>query len=142
MTNIIGHLDWRKTGDDEVTLLSPIEYQLDSGRIVICERGFKYDGGSVPRPFHSLVCPFGTAADSGFCLHDRLYYGHRDLSEQQFTRLQADEAMLEMFLHCDVPDHIAYGVYTGVRAGGLAAWQTEAERIEWNAADNHEWLDQ
>ena len=142
ITAIIGHLDWRKDGDSHVVLLSPIEYQLDCGRIVICERGFKYDGGSIPRPFHSLCCPFGTSADHAFCLHDRLYHGHRDLHESSFTRLQSDEAMLEVMLHCDTPEHVAYGAYTAVRAAGLAAWQTEEEREAWNTTDNHEFMDQ
>ena len=142
MTSIIGELDWRKDGDSHVKLLSPIEYQLDCGRIVMAERGFRYDGGSIPPPFRSLVCPFGSAADHGFCLHDRLYKGHRDLQERSFTRLQADEAMLEVFLHCGVPSHIAYGVYTGVLAGGLAAWQTEAEKIQWDMHEDKTFLDQ
>ena len=50
--------------------------------------------------------------------------------------------MLELLNHLSVSEHIAYGAYTAVRAGGLSAFQTEAEKEAWNATDDHEWLDQ
>jgi hypothetical protein len=142
MTQIIGELDMRKDGDEHVKLLSPMEFQLNCGRIVMCERGFRFDGGSIPAPFRAIVCPFGSRADRGWLLHDRIYFGHRNLHEQQFTRLQADEAMLEMLLYLDVGEHIAYGAYAAVRGGGLTSWQTEEEKLEWGVRENHEYLDQ
>ena len=142
MTQIIGQIDVRKASDTTFRLLSPVEFQLNSGRIVIAERGFTFDGGSIPSIFRSIVCPFGSAADAAWLCHDRIYAGHRDLSEQRFTRLQADEAMLELLLYLNVPDHISYGAYTAVRAGALDSWWTEEERTEWESREDHEFLDQ
>ena len=142
MTQILGSLDLHKASDDEFTLLSPVEFQLDSGRIVIAERGFTFDGGSVPAPLRSIVCPFGSAADMAWLCHDRLYWGHRENAETSWTRLEADDAMLELHHHLRVPEHIAHGSWTAVRAGGRSSWMTAYEKLEWDYREGHEYLDQ
>ena len=139
MTRVVGGLDWRKTGDEEVMLLSPVEFVLDSGRIVIAEKGFTYDGGSVPKVFRNIISPFGTCADWGWCLHDRLYAGHRELGEMDWTRREADLAMLEMLQYKGVADLVAYGAFAAVRGGASQAWMSRDERKDW---DEREELDE
>ena len=142
MPSILGALDIRKHGDTRFKLLSPVEFQLDNGKIVIAERGFIYDSGSIPPPFRTIVCPFGTRADLAWLCHDRIYYGHRDKDEHNFTRLEADSAMLELLIYLEVPDYIAYGAYTAVRAGALESWMNPQEHEEWERKEDHEYLDQ
>ena len=119
---------WRKKSDEELALLSPIEYRLNSGKILIAETGFAYDGKSGPGLSDALIAPFGTRADHAWAFHDRGYYGHRELGETDWTREEVDDGMLELLLFLEVDEIEARMMWVVVRAGGLASWETEAEK--------------
>lgn len=131
MTAVIGELDLRKKGATHWTHLSPIEFQLDSGKVVICEKGFTLDFGSIPRLFWSITPPIGTIADLAWDIHDRIYWGHRENGETNFTRLEADNAMLELHHHLGTSELVAHGSWTAVRGGGQLSWMNPAERWAW-----------
>ena len=119
---------WRKKGDEELALLSPIEYRLNSGKILIAETGFAYDGKSGPRLSDALIAPFGTRADHAWAFHDRGYYGHKILGETDWTRKEVDDGMKELLLFLGVEPVTVEVVYWAVRAGALESWETEAEK--------------
>jgi hypothetical protein len=142
VTDILGDLVIRKAGPDTWELVSPIEARLDSGRIVTVDRGFVCDFGSIPSVFRGVVAPLGSVSDLAWLVHDRIYWGHRDSGETHWTRLGADDAMLELLLWLGTPAHIAYGSWTAVRAGALMSWLNPTERIDFAMREDHEFLDQ
>jgi hypothetical protein len=129
MTEILGKLQWEKSGDEHVILLSPIEYRLNSGKILIAEKGFRYDGKSGAKVFDAVIPPFGSRGDHAFCFHDRGYYGHRVLEETNFTREEVDDGMLEILLYLKVNEVKARAVWSVVRAGGEASWMNPVEQL-------------
>lgn len=143
VVSIIGELDIRKIGDDKWKLLSPIEYQFENYSVVV-EKDFIFDGGSIPRPFWSIVPPMGTAADWGWVLHDWLYHLHRDCGDITFTREEADNMMLEVHEYRDVNEFVTHGSWTAVRGGAEDSWLTPEELLKKKilAAEDEDFLDQ
>jgi hypothetical protein len=142
MTAILGPLHLAKVDDTHFGVLSPIEFRLDSGKIVMAEVGFGYDGKSGAKMMDAIVPPFGSRGDMAWLLHDRIYFGHRELGETNFTRAEADAAMKEVLVYLGVEEYIIHGSYAAVRAGGLESWMNLAERAERDSKrkDQDDWL--
>lgn len=127
MTDIYGTLEIMKLPDGKWELLSSPIFLLNSGKTIKPIPGFVYDGGSVPQVFWSIgLTPVGTNADMAFLLHDWLYAQSRNGSEH-FTRMEADNAMLEIMEFSGVPEHIAIGAWCVVRAASGEYWGKPGE---------------
>lgn len=123
MTSIEGFLDVRRQGVNKLCTLSPIILTTQAAGRVIVPRGFVFDGGSIPEALTSIAgCPFNTSADYGYLCHDRLYYLSRVNGSPGVTREQADNAMLELHLHCGVDYVRAHGIFTVVRGYSWRYW--------------------
>jgi hypothetical protein len=100
-----------------VTTLETVWYR-DAITYIEVPPGFTYDLASIPRLVWVLVSPWDVALESLF--HDLLY------RQQLVKRRVADQTMLSMMQDRGVPWPIRSIVYSGVRAGGWAAWRKRA----------------
>lgn len=79
-------------------------------------RGFTYDLASIPRALRWLVSPHEIGL-AGPLVHDYLY------RNGGCTRLEADQALVELMILDGVPARRRWIVYRGVRVGGRWAWR-------------------
>lgn len=143
MTAVRGWLEWRRLDDNpgRLQITSSRIVALDSGRVVDL-RGLVYDGGSIPRELWTLtgLVPFGTAFDDAFAVHDKAYADSRR-SDCDWTREEADDALLEVALHCGADRVLAWGVWTVTRAAGWRYWGAGLPDGEIGAdLDGFEWF--
>lgn len=91
-------------------------YILDSGEEIFIEKGFVFDGASIPKGFRNTVSPVGVLYLAGLC-HDKKYY-----SPEGMTRKEADELFLQVAQETNeltILNKICYGL---LRAAGWIAW--------------------
>jgi hypothetical protein len=121
VTIVNGSLVIRKEGPNRWSFMSPMLATLDNGRLIEIETGFTCDFGSIPDPFRVIVPPLGSVSDVAWGFHDKLYKMSRE-GDRNWTRAEADDAMLELLLYLGTPEHIAWGAWTAVRAGAGSTW--------------------
>lgn len=90
---------------------------------VTCQPGMESDLASIPKILFCFVTPWDIALESLF--HDRIYREQPD----GVSRIVADAALLSMMEQRQVPRHIRWPVYMGVRLFGGRAWKTNARVI-------------
>lgn len=91
-------------------------YAVDS---IIIPAGFATDFASVPRALHWLIDRTGCHTEASV-VHDWLYWS------QHGTRAEADRVFLDLLLRSGCSRVKSYTMYAGVRAGGWAAWRSNA----------------
>lgn len=99
-------------------ILEEFDYErgkLGSGDIIRVPAGFVTDGASVPRIFWNIFPPVGKYGKAAV-LHDFLYW------EQAYTRLEADNLLLEAMDALGVDWLTQLLIFRGVRLGGWVAW--------------------
>jgi hypothetical protein len=99
-------------------LLEDVVYHvgsLNSTDKIVIPKGFKWDGGSVPRIFWNIVDPWGSASKA-YLLHDWLYH------TQERSRLVSDAILMEAMEVLGVSFLKRKIIYRGVRLGGWVAW--------------------
>jgi len=91
-------------------LLSPLGFK-DGNILITVQKGFIYDGASIPRSLWSVVgCPMDYAYES--CLHDALY------ASKIFNRKECDKYLYKAMKARGVSLITAKEIYLGVRFGG------------------------
>ena len=96
---------------------------LINGQPYVIPAGFVTDGASVPRGLWNLFPPYGRYSKAAL-IHDFLYqFG-------AMTRAQADYVFLEAMKELGVGFLARWAMYSGVRAGGWAAWNGYARQRE------------
>lgn len=98
----------------------PFEVQDDVLGVIIASKYFTTDLGSIPRIFWNIIPPVGPAT-LGYVIHDWLY------STQPCTRAQADDCLLRLMKQFGIGYIARYTVYWALRAGGWAAWNSDAK---------------
>lgn len=89
---------------------------------IVVPKGFKWDGGSVPRIFWNIVDPWGSASKA-YLLHDWLY------STQQRSRLVSDAILMEAMEVLGVGLIKRKLIFRGVRIGGWVAWAAHKKEL-------------
>lgn len=96
------------------------DYESDlAGRIIVPQR-FVTDFASIPQMFRGAL-PVWNLYGNPAVVHDWLYWS------QTTTRETADAVLLEAMRVLSVDDAIATLIHTGVRVGGQASWDNNAE---------------
>ena len=91
-------------------LLSPLGFK-DGNILITVQKGFIYNGASIPRSLWSVVgCPMDYAYES--CLHDALY------ASKIFNRKECDKYFYKALKARGVSLITAKELYLGVRFGG------------------------
>ncbi len=90
--------------------------EVGSSRKVVVERGFVTDFASVPRVLWWVLPKWGIYGNAAV-IHDWLYW------DQQTTRKEADEILLEAMAVLHVSDLKKKAIYTAVRTFGGWAWK-------------------
>ncbi len=105
------------------------DYTYKRGLIrILVQKGFVYDGASIPRIFWRFIGPpaAGKYAHASL-LHDWLYV-EQSLSKfgtlVKITRKEADDLMLAIMKDDGVSWWQRNAIYRGVRLGGGRAWRT------------------
>jgi len=104
-------------------VLTPFTYavgSLDSGIIVVVEKGFMTDGASVPRPFWNIIPPWGQYGQAAV-VHDRMYtdlYVVHNGVRETITHKRADEIFLEAMGVLGVPAWKRYSMFYALRLFG------------------------
>jgi hypothetical protein len=90
---------------------------------VIIKKGFKWDGGSVPRAqWTTAAPPFGTRYDLPFLLHDGTY------AAQLFSRAQCDWILVEFLQEVGVCWYKRNKIWITVKAFGGFTWGKHTEQ--------------
>ena len=98
-------------------LTQPLVYHVPRTEAVITVPvGFQTDFASVPRPFWSLLPPWGSYGPAAV-VHDFLYW------DQQCTREEADAVILLAMTESDVGRVDRWVIYHAVHWGGALAWK-------------------
>jgi hypothetical protein len=109
---------------DHWFLTKDLRYEiLNTGIIVTVPRGFVTDFASIPRPFWSLLRPWGKYGPPAV-IHDFLYW------DQQCTREQADRIMMLAMQESDVGWLRTKLVHMTLRAAGAFAWKSNRKARE------------
>jgi len=99
-------------------LLSPLGFK-DGKILITVQKGFIYDGASIPRSLWSVIgCPMDYAYES--CLHDALY------ASKIFNRKECDKYFYKALKARGVSLMIAKEMYLGVRFGGEAHFGSDS----------------
>jgi len=99
-------------------LLSPLGFK-DRNILITVQKGFIYDGASIPRSLWSIVgCPMDYAYES--CIHDALY------ASKIFNRKECDKYFYKALKTRGVSLLIAKEMYLGVRFGGEAHFGSDS----------------
>ena len=97
------------------------EYQSDTlGHSVVVPLGFITDFASIPQMLRGALPVWNTYGPAAV-VHDYLYW------TQTTTRETADAVLLEAMRVLGVDDAVAALIHTGVRVGGQASWDNNAE---------------
>ncbi len=94
------------------------------GKRVYVEKGFEFDGASIPKLFRFFLEPTGLLLLGGL-LHDCIYQRTHlmvDTEEISLTRAEADVVFWRVNLHVNGVVSAAYASYYMVRLFGWAAW--------------------
>lgn len=103
-------LDIRVLGGGKYQLLSPLGFK-DGNIIITVQKGFIYDGASIPKSLWSIIgCPMDYAYESA--LHDVLY------ASKIFSRKECDKYLHKALMARGVNPIIAKEIYLGVRVAG------------------------
>ena len=109
-----------------VRTLYPEKFRF-RGKTFVVQKGFEFDGASVPRLFRISACsPLDPEAVRGSCAHDWIY---RTLPPG-WTRAEADLMLLCFLIEDGMPVRRALKIYMGVRLGGWVAWRENRVRLE------------
>jgi len=102
---------------------APFEYESDvlhDGAILTVPSGFITDFASMPKILRNELPPWNVWGSAAI-IHDLLYW------LQPCDRETADAVLLEAMRVLGVDDAIAALIHTGVRVGGQASWDNNAE---------------
>ena len=111
---------WRLNEDLQYRSTLLLDATPHDGDVIRVPKGFITDFASVPAMLRGVLPPWnvwGCAA----VLHDHLYW------TQYLDRDIADSVLLEAMRVLGVDDAIAALIHTGVRVGGQASWDNNAE---------------
>jgi hypothetical protein len=118
---------WELMADYEQAI--PREIPIIGGLKVFIEKGFVFDGASVPRFFYAVLTPLGLLLLPGL-IHDQLYHhrcieywkeGERKQS-RRVTRKEADLIFREVGTQLNGMAPIHWLCWAVLRLGGQAAW--------------------
>jgi hypothetical protein len=102
----------------------------DQRRLIVVPAGFETDGASVPRPLWWLYPPLGGDYDRAAVVHDYLYREAERLEGDDHGHLSRAEAD-RIFWEAMGAEGFRWSgrvvIYSGVRAGGWAAWRRYRE---------------
>ncbi len=103
-------------------LRAELQYEVreGSGLIIPVPAGFVTDFASIPRPFWSILPPWGKYGPPAI-VHDYLYW------DQRCTREQADAVMLLAMEDTHVSCFRRRLIYWALRLGGASAWRSNAK---------------
>jgi hypothetical protein len=137
----------REIGYERWAVVEAFRFTSETGIVVDVPVGFECDLASVPSWLRSVVSKIGYWSQPAV-VHDLLYFNHRHGLDDVITRKQADRILRE---GCRLKED-EYAVpsskcrtdiiYTAVQAGGVASWETSAERMERLDRGDTEFLDQ
>jgi len=135
MATFDGFLDLREIGYELWSVLAPFRFTSDDGTVVEIEAGFVTDLASVPALARSIVPKIGYWSQAAV-VHDKGYREHRLGNNVEWTRKQVDQWLLQGMrakaMEYGISDDDARRkdeeIYLAVRMGGLASWETKAER--------------
>ena len=95
-------------------------YITNSGRLLVAPRGFITDLASIPEIFWNIYDRWGVYGPA-CVIHDRNYW------EQDCTREEADNWLLEGMVNLNTPNLTRFNIYHAVRMFGGAAWAERAK---------------
>jgi hypothetical protein len=141
-------LDIREVGYEHWMLLADVIYTAKNGEVITAPKGFLTDLASVPHLARSLIPKIGYWSQAAV-IHDLLYRNHREGRNIVYTRKEVDK----LFIEASEWKADQYAIksenrrevllYTGVRMGGLASWETPKEREDRLVIRDEDWfLDQ
>lgn len=138
-----GPLRLEEIGYELWKIVTPFDFVDTDGTVVSIPAGFVTDLASVPPIARSIVPKIGYWSQAAVA-HDIGYAYHRAGKNETWTRKQVDKWFLHGILvkekEYEIPkaDSKAKLLYAGVRMGGLASWETEAER-QARVMRNNQW---
>lgn len=111
------------------------EFELKIGSLIILfEKGFQWDGSSVPSWLHWWLRPFGKF-DIAYLLHDKLYQCCGSINGYTLSRKRVDKLMLEIALELVDTKQISlrridhYLRYYVVRLVGWYLWNRNLKKL-------------
>ena len=102
-------------------LLEDFIWESKSGELITIPKGFVTDFASIPRPLWMWLpkwAKYGPAS----VVHDFLYW------EQNLSRLQADQIMLEAMQDLKVSPPIRTLIYAALRLAGWHTWRSNMSK--------------
>ena len=130
-----GPLITRQVGHQRWQIVEPFRFRSYTGLVVGIRAGFETDLASIPALAQSLVSKVGYWSQAAV-VHDYLYVMHRTGQDDEITRRQADDLLLEgcrvkaKDFNVPAADRRDWLIYGAVRAGGLDSWETPEERAD------------
>ena len=91
-------------------------YTLDTGEKIFIEKGFVFDGASIPKGFRTIVSPVGVLFIAGI-VHDKKY-----VCPEGMTRKEADELFLTVANETNELTILNRTCYVLLRVAGWKAW--------------------
>lgn len=123
----------KEIGNELFEVVEPFRFTSATGHLVDVRAGFQTDLASIPEIFQSLVPKVGYYSQPAV-VHDWLYHRHRTGVDTITSRREADKILLEA---CEIKSEMYevsalsqkhHAIYSAVRLGGLASWETPGER--------------
>lgn len=111
-------------GGKHFVLVESLTWNSDKFSLITVPQGFDTDLASIPRPLWALLPPFGSYDRAGV-IHDWMYTVG---PKANWTRRDADEALLEGMEDLGVGKWTRRVIYAGVRLGGSPAWESHRKK--------------
>jgi len=108
-------------GGGKRQLLEDLEYETDSGYVIVVPEGFVTDYFSVPRPLWAFF-PRDGKGKKASALHDFLYGRRGAIPTKHYSRKRCDRAFLEAMKAESVSWWRRQVMYRAVRDWGWIAW--------------------
>jgi hypothetical protein len=134
----------REIGYERWEVVEPFRFTSETGLVVDVPIGFETDLASIPRILQSILGKISGYSQPAV-VHDLLYYWHRTGVDTDVSRKWADKILREGIELKEREYDVSMDadtIYTGVRMGGLASWETPQERRERLDRGDDEYLDQ
>lgn len=104
--------------DDQRFILLEKVTAFSLGYRITINKGFDFDGASIPKPLWSIIgSPFTGNYVSAALFHDGLYAG------EVLDRKVCDDIFLDLMKQYKVSYTIRYAMYWAVRLGGGKVWK-------------------
>ena len=114
-------LDIKVIGNQAYEVDSPLVYEREN-QIIQVNKGFDFDGASVPRALWSIVgSPMTDGYQRAGCLHDALY------ASEYFPREVCDKLFLEAMASDGVSYTKRMAMFYAVRMFGSLVWKEHKE---------------